>query len=125
MTLEKPETIDITVKSGGKMIEVYYLDHIVKAVSHDGGWQVYVNDPTPKPMRVYTSSAVYATAEEAMGSGKEFVRRQAALSLILRFLDEWRVSEKISDAELDALSASLCFFCCFQDSYSPKNYWYQ
>ncbi|MBD1848064.1 hypothetical protein H6F89_32805 [Cyanobacteria bacterium FACHB-63] len=107
------------------MTEVYYLDHIIKAVSNSGGWQVHVIDSNLEPIQVCTSSAIYATAKEASDSGKEFVRRQAALSSMWEFLCECHESGRINAIELDTLSASLCFFCCFRDSYSPQNYWYR
>lgn len=106
------------------MMMEYYLEHIVKAVSSSKGWQVSVIDSNRQPMQVHTSSASYPTAIEAICAGKEYIRRQAALSLLWGFLCECQHSGKLSELELDALSASLCFFCTFRDSYSPHDYWY-
>lgn len=106
-------------------MEVVYLDHIVRAVSLPKGWRVQVIERNLEPVRVYTSSALYSSAEEAVLSGKEFVRQQIALISLWEFLCECHHSGHITSAELDALSASLCFFCCFRDAHSPHNYWHR
>lgn len=106
------------------MTEIYYLDHIVKAVPHARGWQVHVIDPNLEPLQVHSSSAIYRTVDEAIASGQEFVRQQGTLVALWDVLYNWQETSKISVEELDTLSASLFYLCCFRDSYSPSDHWH-
>lgn len=51
--------------------------------------------------------------EEALAAGREFVQRQVALVSMWEILCDWQDCDSLSEDELDALSDSLCFFCCF------------
>ncbi len=110
------------------MFEISYRHHFVRVMPVSTGWRVAVVDltsTTSAPCPVYQSSAVYPTETEAIASGVQFVQRQQALVVLWQFLFESYGSGIITETELDHLSASVCFFCSFQDCHSDDGYWYR
>lgn len=108
------------------MLEIHYLNYLVKAISVKTGWRVLVLDIASNCAEppIYQSSAIYSTETEAISSGVQFVQRQQVLSVLWDFLNDCYCSSIITEAELDHLSASLGWFCSFKDSYSDSGYWY-
>lgn len=110
------------------MFEISYLNHFVKVIPFNTGWRVVVvalTSTLSAQCPVYQSSAVYPTETDAIASGVRFVQKQQALVALWQFLCESHDSGIITETELDHLSASVCFFCSFQDCHSDYGYWYR
>lgn len=109
------------------MIEISYLNYLVRAISVSTGWRVLVLEIASSSLNhpVYRSSALYSTEVKAIRSGIQFIQRQKVLSALWNFIYYCYASNIITEIELDRLSESLYLFCCFEDFQSGSDYWYR